>query len=299
MPTSPLHPRVVGVVAAVRGQVEGDREALLPGGEVAAVEGVGLLGGGEAGVLADRPRLGGVHRRVGPAQVRRQPGVGVQRVEALEVLGSVDRQDPDALGRLPRLALGPPRWAVTSPASGRPAKLSGTLLNLLEPLAGQRRLQLLPRAVQEGERVDADRAGVVGLDAVAPGLAGQDRPTAPRPRGGPRPVARPTRRTPCRGRRGRPPAGRRSARGPPRRRRAVPSLTTSMPPAANRLVAKVARAVCGGDRAHRGQEDLAGGGLVAQLLERLAVGPHRRRRPRRTARARAASRAGAGTRSDP
>src|SRR3990172_2223926 len=54
VPTYPAHPPgVVRVVAAVGGEVEGDREALLPGGEVAAVEGVRLLGGGEAGVLAD------------------------------------------------------------------------------------------------------------------------------------------------------------------------------------------------------------------------------------------------------
>jgi hypothetical protein len=49
------HARVVAVIAAVGGQVEGDRQALLPGGEVAAVEGVRFLGGGEAGVLPDRP----------------------------------------------------------------------------------------------------------------------------------------------------------------------------------------------------------------------------------------------------
>ena len=55
-------PRVVGVVAAVGRQVEGDRHALLAGGQVPPVEGVGLLGGGEAGVLADRPRPVGVHR---------------------------------------------------------------------------------------------------------------------------------------------------------------------------------------------------------------------------------------------
>ena len=55
------HPRVVAVVAAVGGQVEGHRQALLAGGQVAAVEGVGLLGGREAGVLAHRPRPGHVH----------------------------------------------------------------------------------------------------------------------------------------------------------------------------------------------------------------------------------------------
>ena len=78
-------PRVVAVVAAVGRQVERDRQALLPGGEVAPVERVGLLGGGEPGVLPDRPRLVDVHRRVRPAQVRRQARVGVQEVEPVQV----------------------------------------------------------------------------------------------------------------------------------------------------------------------------------------------------------------------
>ena len=79
------HPRVVAVVAAVGRQVEGDRQALLPGGEVAPVERVGLLGGREPGVLADRPGLVHVHGRVRPAQVRRQAGIGSQEVQAVEV----------------------------------------------------------------------------------------------------------------------------------------------------------------------------------------------------------------------
>ena len=97
------HARVVGVVAAVGGEVEGDRQTLLAGGEVAAIERVGLLGGGEAGVLADRPRLRRVHRRVGPAQERREAGVGVERVHVIEVSGGVERPHRDALGRVPRL----------------------------------------------------------------------------------------------------------------------------------------------------------------------------------------------------
>ena len=76
------HALVVGVVAAMRRQVEGDRQPLLARGEVAPVEGVGLLGGGEAGVLPDRPRPQRVHRRVRPAQERRQPGGVVQVLEA-------------------------------------------------------------------------------------------------------------------------------------------------------------------------------------------------------------------------
>ena len=128
------HPRVVGVVAAVGRQVEGDAEPLLAGREVAAVEGVGLLGGGEAGVLPDRPRLGRVHRRVRPAQERREPGPGVERVEPLEVLGAVDREDVDALGRQPRLPirlrsdLFAAAGAADESPRDSPAKLFGTLM---------------------------------------------------------------------------------------------------------------------------------------------------------------------------
>ena len=55
------HPGMVGVVAAVRGEVEGNREARLAGGEVSSVKRVRLRGRGEPGVLADRPGLVGVH----------------------------------------------------------------------------------------------------------------------------------------------------------------------------------------------------------------------------------------------
>ena len=59
-----LHARMIGVVAAVGGQVERHRQPLLARGQVAAVEGIGVRGGGEAGVLADGPRLVDVHRRI-------------------------------------------------------------------------------------------------------------------------------------------------------------------------------------------------------------------------------------------
>ena len=74
--------RMIAVVAAVGRQIERDREALLPAGEVAAVERVGILRGGEAGVLPDGPRLRHVHGRVGAAQVRRDAGIGVEEVDA-------------------------------------------------------------------------------------------------------------------------------------------------------------------------------------------------------------------------
>ena len=94
-------PRVVAVVAAVGGEVEGDREAHLPGGEVGPVEGVRLLGGGEAGVLADRPRAVRVHRGPDAPDEGVEPGERADALEPLEVGGGVERLHRDALGRDP------------------------------------------------------------------------------------------------------------------------------------------------------------------------------------------------------
>ena len=93
--------RMIGVVAAVRGQIEGDAQAHLAGGQVAAVEGVGILGGREAGVLADRPRPLHVHRGVRPAHERRHAGHGVEMIDALQIGSSVQRLDRNLFGRLP------------------------------------------------------------------------------------------------------------------------------------------------------------------------------------------------------
>ena len=62
--------RMIRIIAAMGREIEGDGKALLAGGEIAAVEGVGVLGRGEAGILADRPGLGDIHGRIGPAHDR-------------------------------------------------------------------------------------------------------------------------------------------------------------------------------------------------------------------------------------
>ena len=101
-----FHAGMVAVVAAMRGEVEGDGEALLTGGDVAAVEGVRFLGGGEAGVLADGPGLGDVHRRVRAAHVGRDAGVRAEEVEGGGVRARVDWLDRDPFRRRPRFAGG-------------------------------------------------------------------------------------------------------------------------------------------------------------------------------------------------
>ena len=95
------HARMIGIVAAMGGEVEGDRHALLAGGEVAAIEGVGILGGREAGILPDGPGPLQIHGGVGAAQIRRHARQPIEKVELGDVLGPIGGLDRDPFGRLP------------------------------------------------------------------------------------------------------------------------------------------------------------------------------------------------------
>ena len=66
--------RMIGIVAAMRREIERHRQAHLARREIGAIELVALLGGREAGVLAHRPGTAGIHRRLGPARERRETG---------------------------------------------------------------------------------------------------------------------------------------------------------------------------------------------------------------------------------
>ena len=92
---------VIGVVAAVGREVEGYGQTFLTGSEVTAVEGIGLLSGGESGVLTDGPRTERIHGAVRATEERRNTGDVVEVLHALQVLFGVDRLDVDELGRLP------------------------------------------------------------------------------------------------------------------------------------------------------------------------------------------------------
>ena len=264
------HARVVGVVAAVGRQVEGDAQALLPGGEVAAVERVGLLGGGEAGVLPDRPRLGGVHRRVGAAQERRDARLGVQR-----------RRGPrGARVRRPAGCRCPPGSSTARATSGRAESRRPDLDSARSDPVPRRRsssecssAELLSDPGEERQRVDAHGARVVdAAHGPLPRLARRARRTTRLPHAARRPGRHPTRRTPRRCRRG----TRRAARRRPPCTASTPSVapaaSTATPPAANRLVAKVARAVCAATGAHRREEDRPGAPASSRMrLEGDAV----------------------------
>ena len=79
--------RMVAVIAAMGGEIEGDREPLLPALQRLAVEGVALARGGEAGILPDGPGPVGIHGRPHAAGERLlRPGiaatVGSPRIDA-------------------------------------------------------------------------------------------------------------------------------------------------------------------------------------------------------------------------
>lgn len=95
------HARMVAVVAAVRGQVEGHAHALPARGQRLAIEGVRLLGGREARVLPDGPRAHRVHGGLRSAQVGLEARQRVGVLQALQVGGGVQRLDGDAVGRDP------------------------------------------------------------------------------------------------------------------------------------------------------------------------------------------------------
>ena len=98
--------RMIAVVAAVRREIERDRQSHLTGREVLAVERVRLLRGGEARVLTNRPRPVRVHRGARPAHERLHARESADAFERFEIGRGVQRLDVDAFGRLPRQRVG-------------------------------------------------------------------------------------------------------------------------------------------------------------------------------------------------
>ena len=69
-----FHSRMVAVIAAVGGKVEGHRDALLTGCESLAVERIGFFGGRKTRILADGPWATSIHGCAGAAQKRFKTG---------------------------------------------------------------------------------------------------------------------------------------------------------------------------------------------------------------------------------
>ena len=99
-------PRMIAVIAPVRREIERDRHALLPGGEIAAVERVRFLGRRKARILPDRPRAARIHRRARAAGEGRDAGQAAHVIEVLGVCRGIKRLDLDAFQRVPGERIG-------------------------------------------------------------------------------------------------------------------------------------------------------------------------------------------------
>ena len=96
---------MIGIIAAMGGEIEGDGKPFLAGGEIAPVKGVGILRRGEARILADGPGLRDIHGRIGAAHERRDAGEPVDERKVGDVFRPVGILDFNALGREPSARL--------------------------------------------------------------------------------------------------------------------------------------------------------------------------------------------------
>ena len=88
--------RVVGVAAELGRQVEGHREAGRAGLDQVAIASVGVLGAGEAGVLAHGPEPIAIHAVVDAAGERKLPRLAEALLElGRDVVGVVEALDLD------------------------------------------------------------------------------------------------------------------------------------------------------------------------------------------------------------
>ena len=90
---------MIGIIAPVRGQIEGHRKPLLSRRKISPVKGIGIFSGGEPRILPDGPRLRRVHRGVGATQKRRLARLGLHKVRC--VFNRIDGLDRNSLGTHP------------------------------------------------------------------------------------------------------------------------------------------------------------------------------------------------------
>ena len=167
------HARMVAVIAAVGGEVEGDGQALLPGGEIGAVEGVGLLRRREAGILPDRPGPVGVHGGARPAQEGRESGQRAQMLHLLEVGGRVERLDGYAFRRRAHQILRPgaPGGPSAPAPPSLPATASGNRSWQPLPSSGGETYLIAPRRRGGNRRVRIQSAPSTAMNSPVPACA--------------------------------------------------------------------------------------------------------------------------------
>jgi hypothetical protein len=94
---------MIRIITTMCRKVESDRKPLLPGGEIAAVEGIRLFGARVARILANGPTSLDIHGGVGAAHTRRDARKTIEAIEPGNVACALNRRDTDAFGRQPGL----------------------------------------------------------------------------------------------------------------------------------------------------------------------------------------------------
>ena len=101
------HALVIGIVSAMRGQVERYRNPALPRREIAPVKRIGLFGSRKPRVLPDGPRPHGIHGAVWPAQIRRNSRRVLEVFERGQIPARIKTLQRDVLRRKPLFGLLP------------------------------------------------------------------------------------------------------------------------------------------------------------------------------------------------
>ena len=71
------HPGMIGIIPPMGGKIEGDRKPFLTGCKAFSIKGIGFLGRGKTGILANRPRPAGIHGAPNPSRKRRKARQGI------------------------------------------------------------------------------------------------------------------------------------------------------------------------------------------------------------------------------
>ncbi len=99
------HARMIAVISAMCRQIERNRKAHLPGGQILAIEGVGFFGCRKARILANGPGPARIHRAAHTAHERHLAGQRVGAFKPFKVGRRIERLDRNAFGRSPGQAL--------------------------------------------------------------------------------------------------------------------------------------------------------------------------------------------------
>ncbi len=92
---------MIGIVATMSRQIEGNRQPALPAREIPAVKRIAVFRCRETGILANRPGALRIHSRVGSPQERGDTGDIIEMLYIGQISGGMQRRHVDLFQRVP------------------------------------------------------------------------------------------------------------------------------------------------------------------------------------------------------